>query len=275
MNLKLLIICLLFTNLNLFSQENKLFFGINVGGKFANKYYATRYTGAYQNELPLIFDNPYTYQTVYEVLGNKNFAFYQYNENYRYSPAFNFGGILGYNFGPNLQTSIDVNFSQLKVKTSYNLEVFDPGNQTTQGQYETGFILGEEARFNGKFNVDYISDGDKVKFILGAQGIFNSWRMESLLVELKNESWIYNLYSVNGATNNFTKKTSGSGWGYGLNIGFEYRLNDKFVGQFLYQPYISKVEYFATKSQIEAAGSTYEKPKGRLEHDVTLRILWK
>lgn len=275
MKLKLIITCICFTVLNTYAQDKKFFVGVNVGGKFANKYYATRYTGAYQDELPLVFDNPYVYQDVYQVLGNRDFSFFEYNENYRYSPALNYGALIGYMVSPNLQASIDVNFSQLKVKTSYSLEVIDPGNQTTQGQYEIGFILGEEARFNGKFNLDYISDGDNIKFIIGASGLFNSWRMERLLVELKNESWVYNLYTVNGANNNFTKRVSGSGFGFGINMGLEFKINDKFVGQFIYQPYLSRMEYFATKSQIEAAGSGYVKPKRRLEHDITLRILWK
>jgi hypothetical protein len=276
MKVKLLLILILFTNINLLAQDTKRFFvGLNIGSKIANKSYAVRYTGAYQNELSNLFSNPYVHQDVYEILGNKDFAFFEYNENYRYSPAINYGVLLGYNVSPNLQASIDANFSSLKVKTSYNLEVFDPANQTSQEQYQVGYILGGETRFNGKFNLDYISDGDKVKFIIGAQGIFSSWRMEQLLIELNNEQWIYNLYSVHDPANNFTKKTSGSGWGYGINIGFEYRLSDKFVGQFMYQPYFSKSEYFSTKSQIEAAGSTYIKPEAQLEHDITLRIIWK
>ena len=276
MKIKLLLILFIFTNINLLAQDTKRFYvGLNIGSKIANKYYALRYTGAYQNELPNLFSNPFIHQDVYEILGNKDFAFYEFNENYRYSPAINYGVLFGYNVSPNLQASIDANFSLLKVKTSYNLEIFDPANLTTQEQFEVGYILGEETRFNGKFNLDYISDGDKVKFIIGAQGIFTSWRMDRLLIELNNEQWIYNLYSIHDVSNNFTKKTSGSGWGYGVNLGLEYRLNDKLVGQFMYQPYFSKVEYFSTKSQIETAGSSYIKPQRRLEHDITLRILWK
>lgn len=276
MKVKLLLIFFIFTNITLFAQDKKTFFvGLNVGAKFANKYYATRYTGSYQDQLPILFSNPFIHQDIYEVLGNKDFAFYEYNENFRYTPAINYGVLVGYAVNPNLQASIDANFSQLKVKTSYSLEVFDPANQTTQEQYFTGYILGGEGRFNGKFNLDYIADGDKARFIIGAQGIFSAWRMEQLLVELNNEQWLYSLYSVHDPANNFTKKTSGSGWGYGINLGVEYKINEKFVGQLMYQPYFSKVEYFATKSQIESAGSTYIKPKRRLEHDLTLRILWK
>ena len=99
--------------------------------------------------------------------------------------------------------------------------------------------------------------------------------MEQLLIELNNEQFIYNLYSLHDPGNNFTKKTSGSGWGYGVNIGFEYRLNEKFVAQCVYQPYFARVEYFKTKSQIDNEGPMYLKPENKLEHDLTVRIIWK
>lgn len=276
MKLKLLIGCIGLLSLNVIAQDSKTFVvGINVGGKFANKTYAKRYTGWYQDGLPNLFATPQVYQQVYQILGNKDFTFSQYNENYRYSPALNYGVFLGYNVSPNLQASIDGNFSKLKVKTSYTLEVLDPSNQTTQEQYVSGNILGGESRFNGKFNLDYISDGDKAKFIIGLQGLFTAWRMEQLLVELSNEQFLYNLYSLHDPGNNFTKKTSGSGWGFGINTGFEFRINEKFVAQCVYQPYLARVEYFNTKSQIANAGSTYVKPERKLEHDLTVRIIWK
>jgi len=275
MKLKLIILSLILANLSLYSQEKKFFIGINVGTKLANKNYALRYTGVYQNELPLLFSNQTIHQQIYQVLGNKDFAFYQFNERYKYNPAMNYGLFLGYALSPNLQAGIDVNFSKLKVQTSYNLEVFDPSNQTTQGVYENGNILGEEGRFNGKFNLDYISDGDKAKLIVGVQGLFTSWRMERQLIELKNEQWLYDLYSKHNATNNFIKRVSGSGWGYGVNLGVEFKLNDKYTGQLIYQPYMSRVDYFNTKSDIEAAGNNYIKPKMRVEHDIMLRLLMK
>jgi hypothetical protein len=275
MNVKILILLIFSTFFKLNAQDNKFFIGLNTGAKFGNKNYAVRYTGAYQNELPVQFDNPTIYQQVYQALGNKDFQFSEYNNLYRYTPAFNLGVVFGYAISPNLQASIATNFCQLKVKTTYTLEVIDPSNLTTQQQFVTGNILGQEGRFNGKFNLDYISDGDKVRFIFGVSGLFVAWRIEQQVAELLNEQVIINLFSVHNPTNNFTKKTSGSGWGYGINTGVDFKINDMFRGQLLYQPYFSRVEYFATKSQIEAAGSTYVKPKMRLEHDLTLRLLWK
>jgi hypothetical protein len=278
MKLKLLLTLSLFANIVLLAQEKKFFVGLNVGVKFANKNYAFRHTGAYQNELPTLLSNQQIHNQLYLLLNNQDFEFVEHNENFKYTPAINYGVLLGYAVTPNLQASIDANFCQPKVQTTYTIKLLDPGNQTSQDQYRVGSVLGKEGRFNGKFNLDYIFDADKIKFIIGVQGLFLSWRMEQLIYELADEQWIYNSYSVHNVANNFTKKTSGSGWGYGLNLGFEYRLNEKFVAQFTYQPYLSRIEYFYTKAQIEqleSSGSNYPGISNRLEHDITLRILWK
>ncbi len=257
------------------AQDSKLFIGFNTGAKFGNRNYALRYTGAYQNELPVQFDNPNIYQQVYQILGNKDFSFSEFNELYHYKPAFNLGLLIGYNTSPNLQASIATNFSRLKMISTYTLEVIDPTNFTTQGQYVTGNILGEESRFNGRFNLDYIFDGDKVRFLLGGSGMFLAWRIEKQIAELNNESFILPLYSLHNPNNNITKKVSGMGWGYGINAGIQFNINDKFKGQLVYQPYLSKLDYFTTKLQKEQLGSSYQKPKQRLEHDLTLRLIWK
>ena len=275
MKIKLLLTLFLFTNITLLAQEKKFFVGLNVGAKFASKHYALRYTGFYQSELPLLLSNPQIHQQLYQLLGNQDFEFYEYNLNYKYTPAINYGVLIGYAVSPNLQASIDANFSQPKVQTNYTIKLYDPGNQTSQDQYKVGNILGKEGRFNSKFNLDYMFDGDKIRFIIGIQGLFLSWRMEELIFELADEQWIYNSYSVHNVTNNITKKTSGSGWGYGVNLGLEYRMNKKLVAQLLYQPYLSRLEYFSTKSQIENAGPSYLGVSNRLEHDLTLRVLWK
>lgn len=275
MKFKLFLILIIFANVTLLAQEKKFFFGLNIGAKFANKNYAYRYTGAYQNELPLLLSNQEVHQQLYLLLDNQDFEFYEFNENFKYTPAINYGVLIGYAVSPNLQASVDVNFSQPKVQTSYTIKLFDPSNQTSQDQYKVGYVLGKEGRFNGKFNLDYLFEGDDVRFIIGIQGLFLSWRMEEHIYEMADEKWIYNSYSVHNVSNNFTKKTSGSGWGGGLNFGIEYRLNEKFVSQLMYQPYLSRVEYFNTKSQIATAGSSYSGVSNRLEHDLTLRIQWK
>jgi hypothetical protein len=278
MKLKLFLTLVLFANIVLLAQEKKFFVGLNVGVKFANKNYAFRHTGAYQNELPNLLSSQDIHNQLYLLLNNQDFEFKEFNENYRYTPAINYGVLLGYAVSPNVQASIDVNFCQPKVQTSYTVKIIDPSNETSQEEYKVGNILGKEGRFNGKFNLDYKFDGNKIRFIIGVQGLFLSWRMEQLIYELADEKWIYNAYNIHNLSNNFTKKTSGSGWGYGINLGFEYRLSEKFVAQMMYQPYLSRIEYFNTKGQIEqyeSLGSVYQGVTGRLEHDITLRVHWR
>jgi hypothetical protein len=275
MKIKVLILLLFISIINLNAQDSKLSVGFNTGAKFGNKNYAIRYTGVYQNELPAQFDNPYTYNLVYQALGSKDFSFSEFNNLYKYQPAFNLGLFVAYNTSPNLQASISTNFSRLKMISTYTLEVIDPTNFTTQGQFVTGNILGEESRFNGRFNLDYIFDGGKVRFMLGASGLFLAWRIEKQIAELNNETVILPLYSLHNPQNNITKKTSGMGWGYGINTGIQFNINDQFKGQLVYQPYFSRVEYFTTKLQKEQLGTSYQKPQNRLEHDITLRLIWK
>jgi hypothetical protein len=63
---------------------------------------------------------------------------------------------------------------------------------------------------------------------------------------------------------NETNIVRGSGLGLGMNIGFEYRINEKIVSQIMYQPYQTFVDY----------GIVINK-KVLLQHDFTVRFLWK
>ncbi|MEO9532683.1 MAG: hypothetical protein ABJG68_16770 [Crocinitomicaceae bacterium] len=261
-------------------NEQKFYFGINVGGKFANKNYAQRYAGIYPNngsstKLESTLYQPQNYDRIYALLGDYNFQvpFDAYPTNIRYSPGILTGVTMGYQLSPTLQIGIDADFCKLKVKDFYTIEVIDPGNQTTQGQFQVGNLYAEESRFNARFNFDYIIEGESVNFLIGASGIFSAWRVDEHLAVFRD--YIMPMHSVHDPNNNFTVKTTGNGFGAGLNAGAEYRLNEKIVLQLMYQPYFQRTDYFNTKSTIEALGSSYVKDRYRLEHDLTLRILWK
>lgn len=253
----------------------RFFVGVNVGVKFANKNYANRYGGWYQNDLENALDVQQNYQAIFEILGQKDF--FLPNDAFpilvRYTPGLLTGVTLGYKLSPELQVGLDADFSKLKIRSGYSIEVIDPSSSVSQEQYRTGFIFGEESRFNGRFNIDYIIEGEGVNFIVGASGIFSAWRMDKHIATFEN--YQMSLFSVHNVGNNFTSKTSGMGWGFGLNAGIEYRFSDKIVAQLMYQPYLQRTDYFNTKNTIQSLGANYIPDKFRLEHDLTVRILWK
>jgi hypothetical protein len=120
---------------NGFTQEEKhFFFGLNVGTKLANKNYAIRYTGLYQNQLELALFTQYNYNQIYTLLGDKNFylPYDAYPTNMRYTPGILTGVTLGYQVGPNFQMSLDGNFNKLKVRDAFTIVVEDPSNWTSE-----------------------------------------------------------------------------------------------------------------------------------------------
>ena len=181
---------------------------------------------------------------------------------------------MGYKLSPQLQIGLDADFSKLRVVTGYTIQVIDPSSTVSQAIYKTGEIVGDESRFNGRFNIDYIVKGNgSINYIMGASGVFSGWKIDKHIAYFQD--FQMPLFSVHNPSNNFTAKTSGIGWGFGINLGLEYRFSEKIVAQLMYQPYMQRANYFYTKSTIASSGSDYIKDAFRLEHDLTLRILWK
>lgn len=245
-------------------KDKTLFFGVNVGVKLANKNYAIRYSGLYLNELENTLLSTYNYNQIYMLLGDKNFylPYDAYPANIRYSPGLLTGVTLGYQTSPNFQMSLDANFSKLKVKDVFTIWVDDPANTTSQAVIRLGELYAEESRLDGRFNLDYVFDGSKFKFITGLSGVFHAWRIDEHIATFQGYSMA--LFSVHNPTNNIFNKTRGTGFGGGINLGFEYRVNEKIVSQIMYQPYHVKTNY----------GFTIDKPL-LVQHDFTVRFLWK
>lgn len=243
-------------------KDKTIFFGVNVGVKFANKNYATRYNGLYQNGLENALYNTYNYQEIYQMLGDKHFELSEVPGNIRYTPGLLTGLIAGYQLSPNLQANIDANFSKLKVRDVYTIVIYDPSNWTSEPVIGTGNLYAEESRFNGRFNFDYIGDGDKTKFIFGVSGVFSAWRIDEFFAEY--QGYTMPLFSKHSPNNNLGNVVSGTGWGGGINIGVEYRVNDKIVAQVMYQPYQTWLDY-----------DVYIEKKLLLQHDLSVRFLWK
>lgn len=256
-------------------MDQRFFFGVNVGVKFANKNYANRYGGWYENELETVLMQQNNYLIIYEMLGQRDF--FLPNDAFpivvRYSPGLLTGVTMGYKLSPELQFGLDANFSKLKFRSGYSIQVIDPSSTVSQAIYETGYIYAEESRFNGRFNIDYIIDGDPINFIAGVSGVFSAWKIDEHVAFFREHQMP--LFTVHNPGNNFTSKTGGMGWGFGINLGMEYRFSERIVAQLMYQPYMQRAEYFLTKQEIANLTQPYIKPKFRLEHDLTVRILWK
>lgn len=261
--------------LNLMAQEEKgrqLFFGVNVGTKIANKNYARRYSGLYSyygtNATQLeavLYNNPENYNRIKDQLEGVDFIvpYDAYSTNIQYTPGILTGVTIGYQISPNLQVSADGNFNKLKVKTNFTLEALDGSIQTTEGQYKLGNIYAEESRFDGRFNFDYVADGNKAKFIIGGSGLYSFWRIDEHFAEFRGLQ--FPLFSKHSAIPpGETNVIRGSGVGIGLNVGVEYRINEKIVSQIMYQPYQSFVDY-----------GIYIQKRVLLQHDITVRFLWK
>lgn len=269
-----LLTVIFFTGLSSFSQDEKgrsLFFGVNVGTKIANKNYAWRYSGIYvpegsdQTQLEYTLNTPNNYNIIRDMLGGFDFQvpYDAYSQNIRYTPGLLTGVTIGYQISPNLQVSADGNFNKLKVKDVFSIQVYDGSIQTTDGQYRLGYIYAEESRFDARFNFDYVADGNKTRFIIGGSGIYNFWRIDQHLAIYNNYEMPLSSQPV-GLPSNPNNLVKGSGWGLGLNVGFEYRINEKIVSQIMYQPYQTFVDYGVVVNR-----------KVLLQHDITVRFLWK
>ena len=246
-------------------NERRFFAGLNVGTKIANRNYAFRYAGWYQDELiNAMYNNTFVYQDIRYSLGDLDWIFpYDYAPaRPRYSPGLLTGILLGWKMSPELQVSVEGNFNKLRMTDVFSIEVIDPGNQTSQSLYQLGEIYAEESRFNARFNFDYVNPGDKASFIMGIHGLFGAWRIDEQVYSFNNI--LVPVFSVHNPTNGITKKVAGIGWGAGLNIGVEYRFNQQIVAQLMYQPHHAQYDF------------DYEIFKRfRLQHDILVRILWK
>ena len=245
-------------------DDQKFFVGVNLGTKFGNKNYAARYSGGYNDELYQRIIQPEMYNRIRLTLNDVDFTlpFDSYPQNVTYIPQLLTGVQVGYNIGPNLQINLEANVAKMKIQDVFTIEVLDPSSTVTQQQYQIGNIYGEESRFTGRFNMDYVIESDPINYLIGFSGVFSAWRMDEHFAEFNNV--LIPLFSQFSLNNNLGNAVSDVGFGLGMNLGIEYGITDKVTMQLMYQPYGARLDY----------GYTINK-RLLLEHDIVARFLWK
>ena len=259
----LLLFCIItFTSIG--QSEQKLFVGVNLGTKFGNKNYALRYSGGYNDELNQRIIQPEMYNRIRLTLNDADFIlpFDSYPQNVRYTPQLLTGVQVGYNIGPNLQINLEANVAKMRIQDVFTIQVLDPSSTVSQEQYQIGNIFGEESRFTGRFNMDYVIESSPINYLVGFSGVFSAWRMDDHFAEFNNV--LIPLFSPFSINNNLGNAVSDVGFGLGMNFGIEYKVNEKITCQLMYQPYGARLDY----------GYTINK-RLLLEHDIVARFLWK
>jgi hypothetical protein len=115
-------------------KENKVVpwnFGINIGGYYANKYYAAFYNGSFNNinRVYYVMSNYYWYQDIKNDLGASDTVLVlEYPANMHYNLSMMGGVFIRYNFNMNWGICMDVNYTKLIAEDAVTFQV-DPSSQ--------------------------------------------------------------------------------------------------------------------------------------------------
>lgn len=252
----------LFTFFSIPAQENgSAFFGINVGGFFANKNTSVLYTGAdafsnygvedlFSNTINKpIFDNYFQYP----------YAIVELPQTWRYRPALDIGGHFGIHLGQGNALYIDANFSSLDFENFFTVAIEDPNNQSPDPTYEQIPLFGEEKRMNINLGVQFsLYNENKMNAYFTLFGNINSTRLEKNYFVINGRQYFIN-HVFPGQPN---IKPGGIGSGGGTGLGIKYKFNDKFTFDLAYSLYYTK-----TKMKEDFA------PRG-IHNGITFRIIW-
>lgn len=105
-----------------------LYFGINFGSYFANRYTAQYYNGSGVNKLnDSLLHSLYNYQNIKTALAADSFWLGELPTKMKYNPAFLIGIYFKYNI-KNSGIFVQFNFSKLKASDAFTIMVFDPNN---------------------------------------------------------------------------------------------------------------------------------------------------
>lgn len=241
-----------------------IYFGLNLGTYFSNKYTANEYNGLGYNNFTGIknFDidqsdlantlgvnnpslNP-NYNQVMQAIGGYNFVLEELPNNMRYTVGFLVGLHVSYYFNPSNSILLNVNAIKLTSTDQFTLRLTDlsPTADPSQNRERQLFaIVGKEQR---------------IQFLLGYQKVLGTPAVVNPYIELggnmtlvkfdKNEIQINNFitdittdydFSSNVAT--LSRIQTGAGFGGFASLGLQIKLGDRFGLNFGYIASVEKI----------------------------------
>lgn len=244
-----------------FSQNNKLTFGLNIGGFQANKKTSVIYKG----DVTAIDIEHYLYNTN-SIYQNTFITYFKYpytvvetplNSSYRIS--LEIGAHLGIKDNTG-ETFLDINFANLDYQQYFTVAIDDPNNQNVEPTYEALPIYGEEKRLNINFGYSYnlYQEDENIIIRLPFFTQINSARLERNYFVINNQQ--YNI--IHTSYSSAERNPGGIGYGIGTGLTSTLKFNDKFSFALGYYAIFSKIKM---NENLQPWG---------LHHSFFTRIIW-
>ncbi|MEN8928876.1 MAG: hypothetical protein ABF242_03660 [Flavobacteriales bacterium] len=260
-----------------YSQEEekikKFRFGIDLGVDFPNKQYSHFLDGSHPYGASRILGQPTTKQQIEARLGYPILD-WEYSSANSYQSSVFTGVYLGFDIKPTLSVVMKFDFSVVRFSTPLVLRLNNPQNFT--GEFETAIVNAREQRFLYAIGVEQKFETESVLKPYLAGGLTLNY------IQLENQELIvadvtYNIMRVNTSQALTVQQIDGFGYGFYLEGGVTYKLNDKFSlglgGVFNMQANESYVEKLTVNSAYNA--KSIEDAQGLLpSFSAYLRIIW-
>ncbi|MEI6765426.1 MAG: hypothetical protein WCM76_07275 [Bacteroidota bacterium] len=207
-------------------------FGINLGAYFASKYSAGFYSGlpTNENKISLILNNHYYQEEIKRQLNGDTSRLLELPANMKYSPAFNIGFFVKYNFIKNTGVFLNVNFAKLKTNDVFTMGIGPYLNGYSFDNIQTFPIWGIENRTNIDIGfMQMFPTSDYVDFFVEGGLNINNVQVKENKIAIGDLS--YSIVDVYGGQNYVPNATlqqyvvRQGGLGFGGFAGVGLRLN--------------------------------------------------
>ncbi|MEN8839057.1 MAG: hypothetical protein ABF238_00960 [Flavobacteriales bacterium] len=261
----------------IFGQEEeksikKFRFGIDLGLDFPNQRYAQFLDGSHPFGVNRILTNPQTRQQLQDKLGYP-IKSWEFSRNNEYPASFFSGVFLGFDISSDWAVVMKFDIGIIRFSTPLVIALDNPQNFT--GEFEQATVTARERRFGYKLGVQKnIEIQPKLNYYISPGAGFNYIQLENQ--ELVIRSVKYNITRVQNSGLNF-QRVDGFGYGFYLDNGMSYILNEKFTIAFGIEGRIQKNQEYVERL---TEGTTYlfqniEKAKKFAPSaGVYFRLLW-